>query len=508
MTFFEVTQRYRERKFVILASVLYSLMHAGILFIPFAVFWDDWILVDTSNETTLETFRQLGAMFNLMGYLHVGLISLGVWTYKVFTFFLMGAAGYFLNAILKRNGAFECHLRWIIVLLFMLLPFNMARVALIDFPYVACYALFFGAWWAIDRYRILAAILFFISFNTNSLLVFYALPVLDMLYRSSGRFTVLTLFRLALARWELMILPFLYFGIKTLFYKPVGFYAGYNQGYSLALVPGAIESQAKELLNLQFNIITIVMFFPFVYIALRKVFYSSESTEYIFSRCGLLILGGIAITLGGFPYWILGHVPTFTEWTSRHQLLMPLGVALLISGALMYAPKKARTVSTAFIISACLSYGMITYFNFYVDWQKQLFIVDKFKNDSVVAKANFVIIEDQTKNLDAIGRTHRFYEWNGMLVRAFGDERRFAVEFKDSSRYAQGDFDKYFTAKYKAGEHVRGAGEFVAVVRLDLKIIDKKNIYSELVPKIEYRSRLLTPEEWTQIAAGSKEKIK
>jgi hypothetical protein len=55
---------------------------------------------------------------------------------------------------------------------------------------------------------------------------------------------------------------------------------------------------------------------------------------------------------------------------------------------------------------------------------------------------------------------------------------------------------------------VRGAGEFVAVVRLDLKIIDKKNIYSELVPKIEYRSRLLTPEEWTQIAAGSKEKIK
>lgn len=508
MIFSNITDGEHERKFVVLAVVLYVLMHAGILFIPFSLFWDDWMLVDTSNETTIETFRQLGAMFNLIGYLHVGLVSLGIWTYKVCTFFLMGATGYFLNAILKRNGAFESQLRRIVVLLFMLLPFNMARVALIDFPYVACYALFFGAWWAIDRYRILSAFLFFFSFNTNSLLVFYALPVLDMLYRSSGRLTAFTILRFSLARWELMILPFLYFGIKILYYKPIGFYAGYNQGYNLSLVRGAIESQAKDILNLQFNIPTIFILFPIIYIASRRVLSSRESTEHLFSRFALLLLGGMAVILGGFPYWILGYTPTFTEWTSRHQLLMPLGVAIFISGALMYVPDRARAVLITLIVSACLSHGIITYVNFYADWQKQLLIIEKFKNDSVVSKANLVIIEDHTKSINAIGRTYRFYEWNGMLARALGDQRRFAVEPKDSSSYTEGELDKYFNAQYKAGEHVRNASETVAVVKLNLQISDEETLHSKISPKIQYRSRLLTSEEWKKTVAGPKDQTK
>ena len=478
-------------------------MHIGILSIPSAVFWDDWALVDTSSEQILDVFRQQGSIFNFNGYLHSILMPLGIWSYKALTFLLMGLAGYMLNVILIRNGAFSQSLRWCIVLLFLLLPFNMARVALIVLPYTLCYAMFFGAWLAIDRHRMLAVILFFLSFNINSLLVFYALPILDMLFRSSGRFRITAWLKHALSRWELMILPFLFFGIKLAFYKPTGFYAGYNETYSLAVIPSTIATQAKDLFHLKFNIYLIVVFSLLIYIALKKFDLLTSNEEPKLKKNQLLILGGTAALLAVFPYWILGYPPMFTDWSSRHQLLMPLGVALIISGTLQYMPAKARATPLILILSACLSYGITSYFHFYIDWQKQLFIIDKFKNDPVIAHADLVIIKDDTKKFDAMGRTYRYYEWNGMLVRALGNDRRFAVELEDVSQYKQGKFDIVFHSHYKAGEHVRSAGESVAVVELNMKPKEGQNSFSRLTPKMEYTSRLLSQEEWNQMTAGS-----
>lgn len=505
MAFFEASHhRALERKFIVLAGVFYSLMHAGIFFIPSAVFFDDWVIVDSSNETILEIFRQAGAMFNLVGFLHVGLVFLGVWSYKLLTFILMGAAGYFLNEILKKNSVLGYQLRWSIVLLFLLLPFNMARVALIDFPYALCYAMFFGAWLTIDRYRFLSAVLFFMSFNTNSLLVFYALPVLDQWYRSSGRYTAYTLVRFALARWELMVLPFLYFGIKFLFYRPEGFYAGYNQGYNLEVIPVVVEEQIRDLLGLRFNAKAVLVFFPFVYIALRALFNFNESDKRLLLSLVAMVSGVISIVLACFPYWILGYTPTFSDWTSRYQLLMPLGAALLVSGALLLLPKIFKTISLAVVVSACLSYGLSGYYHFYIDWQKQLFLLQEINKDPVISEANFIIIKDQTKKLDAVGRTYRFYEWNGILVRALGDDRRFALEPREVSRYVSGGYDKFFTVQYKSGRHVRSDEESVAVIELDLKSKDGESRYSRLIPKIDYKSRRLSSKEWAELAAEAR----
>lgn len=484
-------------------------MHAGILFIPLAIFWDDWVLVDTPNEIILETFKQLGSMFNLYGRLHEALLSTGVWTYKILTFVFMGATGYFLNEILKRNGAFSVQVRQCTVLLFLLLPFNFARVAIIDFPYIACYFLFFAAWLAMDRHRILAAVLFFLSFNTNSLLVFYALPVIDLIYRSSDRRTINTIARFALTRWELFVIPFLYFGIKVLFFKPSGFYSGYNQGYNLLAVPHAVLAQAKDILTLRVSAITTFLFIPFVYCALIKIFKPGEdqvenkNEKQLFSNSAVMAVGGIAILLGGFPYWILGHVPTFLEWTSRHQLLMPLGAALIFSSAIMYA-NGIRIALLAIVVSACLSYGVEGYFKFYNDWQKQLFLIEKFKHDPAISKANFVILEDRTKELNAIERSYRGYEINGMLMRAVGDERRFSAEPENVIQYAKGDFDKYFHPQYKAGQHVRSADEPVALVEIDFKNPDGQGLFSSLAPEILYKSRILSREEWAKMSANAK----
>ncbi|MCI8210395.1 hypothetical protein AUC61_12685 [Pseudomonas sp. S25] len=494
-----------EAKFLILAGVLYALMHGGILFIPSAVFWDDWVTFETSASVTLENYRQAGAFFNLAGYLHIGLTSLGLWSYKVLTFVLMGGSGFFLNAILKRNGVFGIRARYLVVLLFMLLPFNLARVAMIDFPYSICYALFFAAWLAMDRYRVLAAALFFLSFNSNSLLVFYALPMLDLLYRTQERYTLNGLWRFFISRWELFFIPFLYFGMKTMLFKPEGFYAGYNQGYSLIAIPLAIKAQLKDVVNLKVDFAVMFCMLVPVYYALRRQFFIHRDPVSLINFTVLFGTGFLALVLGGIPYWILGYIPTFLEWTSRHQLLMPLGVALIMTALLTCATERVQRLLISLILSACISYGVVGYVGFYVDWQKQKIILSQFKHDPLVARASFVIIDDQTKQYNAIHRNYRFYEWNGMLTHSLGDESRFAVEVGDVDAYRSGKFDDYFSSLYKAGAHRRRPDERAVVVTLRKGEGDDEERSFTLLPKIVYSSRPLSSEVLNGMNAATRQ---
>lgn len=490
-----------ELKFLIFAGVLYTLMHGGILFIPSAVFWDDWVTIGTSRSVTLENYRQAGAFFNLAGYLHIGLTSLGLWSYKIFTFFLMGVSGFFLNAILKRNGAFGVRTRYLIVLLFLLLPFNLARVAMIDFPYSICYSLFFAAWLAMDRYRILAVVLFFLSFNSNSLLVFYALPVLDLLCRTQERYSVGHLWRFFVSRWELFIIPFLYFGMKVTLFKPEGFYAGYNEGYSIRTIPSVVEAQLKDIVNLKINIALVIGIFLPVYYALRKQFFVYPDSRLKFGWT--MGVGFLALFMGLIPYWILGYTPTFLEWTSRHQLLMPLGVALIIAALLRRTSEKVQRFLISLSISVCISYGVVGYISFYADWQKQKSILSQFKLDPLVKNSDFVIIDDRAKQYNAIHRNYRFYEWNGMLAHSLGDESRFAVETGDVSAYRNGEFDSYFSSLYKAGTHRRTPGELAVVVTLRAGL--DKGLSAFISPEIVYSSRQLSADELDGLSAAPRQ---
>ncbi len=82
-------------------------------------------------------------MFNLIGYMHIAMLEIGPSIYKVLTFALMFGSGLLLNLILKRHANITKEARFFIVLLFLLLPFNAARVALVVFNYTLCYFLFF-----------------------------------------------------------------------------------------------------------------------------------------------------------------------------------------------------------------------------------------------------------------------------------------------------------------------------------------------------------------------------
>ena len=131
-------------------------------------------------------------MFNFFGYLHVAMLAIGPWAYRVLTFFLMYASGLLIYRILELQKWIRNEDRLLIVILFLISPFYAARVALVDFPYTFCLFLFFLGWYLIGKNCLASLACFFLSFNMESLLVFYLLPVLDYFFRenNSGRLPI------------------------------------------------------------------------------------------------------------------------------------------------------------------------------------------------------------------------------------------------------------------------------------------------------------------------------
>jgi hypothetical protein len=454
---------------IFLLAVFYTIMHGGILLIPNAIFWDDWILYRTEPSVIADTFKQAGVILNWVSYLHITLLEIGPWIYKVLTFFLMFICGLLLNLILARAAILSKENRFLVVLLFLVFPFNMARVAIIDFGYTLCLFSFFSAWYLIERQRIIALALFFFSFNTNSLLVFYALPVLDIMHRN-GHLKNSTSFIAFIFRYpDFLILPFLFYFVKVYFYNPTGFYANYNQHYSYGNIRYAVKTQLKDLVKFRVNPYLFFALLPIIYVCTKR-WHSQKSLAYELKTLHLFFIGCLALFLAGFPYWIVNLVPTFNEWSSRHQLLFPLGTAVLVVAILQLFQNRIKTIIVATLIAACLSYGLATYYSFIQDWQKQSELLKFMTANTLKLKdANLVIFDDKTKSLNAIAREYRFYEWNGLLEQATGNEKHFGIQPNELLQYQRGDFDQYFQAHYKADDHARISSVAPILITINLK---------------------------------------
>lgn len=466
-------------------------MHGGILLTPHAIFWDDWIIYRSSDSAIFQTFSEAGVILNWVSYLHLFMLGIGVWSYKLFTFFLMFGAGLLLAFILERNSLVPKSLRFTLVLLFLILPFNFARIAAIDFPYALCYFSFFLAWSLIDRSRVMAAGLFLLSFNTNSLLVFYFLPILDLLYRTYCPLDLRSVMKFALRRPELIILPFAFFYIKIKFFKPFGDYEGYNQNFKLKHIFNAAKEQFFDIRTIEFNWpIFSLLFLGALYVITKN---SAPSPEKISLRTSVLILcAGIFIfLLAVIPYWILDLVPTFYDWTSRHQLLMPLGTSMIIVGFIWLFPKPLRILGTSIVIAASMSLGVVTYSQFWLDWRKQKMLIELFAASDDIRRADVVLIDDQTLKLNAIKREYRFYEWNGLFEEAFGNQRRFAVSADKSKWYFEKEANKFFSEKYKAGNHKFSESSQTATVKITQLPCEGICLFPNLAPSLTITTTMM-----------------
>ena len=430
--------------------IAYTAAHGIILLTLNAVFWDDWTLVPATRSEILETFSQNGSFLNISGYIHVVLLSLGPWAYHVTTLFIFFYSALILNIILIRNYSLSKDVRFLVLLFFLISPLYMARVSLIVMPYTISFFCFMLAWRLIPHYRILSLLLFAISFNTQSLLVFFALPITEWYIRTVGQFSIKSTARWILHRLDFIFLPFLWFYLKLQFFAPSGYYENYNSTYRISGIPKVAKDQLIDMSQQRPDVgLFLILFFVFfIFFHKNAHIFRQNRHAWIF-----LVTGCLMLILGLFPYWILGLLPKFDDWGSRHQLLMPFGISFMAAGLVMaFPPRLAHFIATT-LAALFLAQSIETSWGVFKDSRKQEQILSYLQLSEDIRSSDLIVVNDTTPN--AFSRNYRFYEWNGMMRHIYGDQTRFGVLSIELKTYSAGRYDRFFHELYNAAEHVR-----------------------------------------------------
>jgi hypothetical protein len=446
-----------EFKDILLLSLVYSIAY-GLMLLNDGLFWDDWVSFGKSPGYLLNLSQQWGNIY--LGYYTSNIFSSPDTIYLgrmlVFLFYLLSAL--FLFQTLKGIKEIDADSRFILVLLFIIIPVNNARIALCCSFMAIGYVLFFLGLWLITKYmsgrniflRLATLMIFFASFSVlNSLLPFYLLVLGYIIYAdrisitaSSIDRSITDLFIQGKRYADFILLPLVFWTVKAIFLTPFGLYEGYNAitvgnlllspfrlvfSFYSTLIDVLIESLV---ISLQSLLLWALLFL--IVIAIIRFRYTINEHSY---DSKLFLLGIILFSIGVFPYLVVGKVPTMIEWNTRHQLLVPLGMAFILYYGLNLLSEKTklpqgyRKILLSLMLAMFLCANIVTYADYQRDWYKQTSLIENFKASEIMRNNNTFLFDDHTRELNANNRSYRFYEYTGMMRAAFGDESRLGCDW-------------------------------------------------------------------------------
>ncbi len=463
-------------------AFLYGICHLGIIFVPNSLFWDDWLIANISPEMLFDMFDKTGSGV-WVGWLLNAIITNGLFLSRVLAYLFYGVATVCVFSLLRRHTPVGGDWAFVVAGLFAILPLNTARVSLISMPYALNYCTFFLAWlFLLDRRKLLSGSLFFFSFFTASTLVFFALPIAHLYAKTQSRISIRGVVRFGLGNAGILAIPFIFFALKRSFFVPYGNYAGYNQNFYWDGLATRFVRSFDDFLpyEIQWGYVLFLLI-PVWLMSRRLSLTLDRKLPFSFALFGI---GAVALVLAMFPYLIVGHIPTFWEWTSRHQLLMPLGIALLMAGFLGVLPNAIRTVAFCILISLCAAANLAHYVSVWKDANKQEKLLVEMKKLPNPVEITLYLFDDKTPN--ALRRHYRQYEWTGMLKRIHGDETRFGIGIQEAPNYARGEYDKLFVAQYLASGHRRTS---TAALLVEVKKVRPPNCRAFCVANYELHAK-------------------
>ena len=528
----------RIRLQVHLSLALIAVVAWGAAFLaPESLYWDDWVVV---NSDTLRMTKELGLPW--IGYVYVVLFALGPWTFKVIAVLATIVVGWTCFAISGRGLGLNFRERWLLAALVIALPLFSARAIAVLSTYSWSLALFFCAWYLLVRKHpdspgrtryVAAAVFFFVSYTTGSLLLFTAIPVAHLAYLTipssalKGKGTLRFIARF----WYVLAAPVFFWTMRTLFFQPYGLYKDYNKFLflenpssvtiaaavcllfilvlvilvllywlradypkparlrrelslgTLAVTTGAMGlfllatrvSVASTALAIPATIVmcSIILCAMIVHRAIRGS-KTKDQTEIESRKSEVMpILAGglIVLVLGELPYLLVGKLPSSSGWETRHQLLIPFGVAVII-----VATVRALAAILPLSVIRVVSIGLVALFVFVslnislslvADWRKQMQVTEALAQEPLVKEASTIVFSDHARELNFDSRKFEFYEYNGWLWTAFGEQSRLGIDRMALHGFLTGQIPgrDYPASRYGFGDHTPStAGVLVEIV--------------------------------------------
>lgn len=456
-----------DRKVFVILLFICFLSNVFLLLNNNGIYWDDWAFYNQNYETIDKLFQMhSGYSGKYFGFLHYFLLEIGIYSYRILTVLLIYIAVVFIYKVLQTIDLFSREDSFFMSLLFLLAPLYNAKVAINVFAFTLGSAIFFFGFYLISKYlynikivkRIFILTLFFISFLVNSLLVFYAIVLMYMFYKLYNKqLTVIeNLVKFIFTKIDFVFLPIFFYITKSLYFTPTELYAGYNTInvyniinptlYYLTFMDSFIEPIKLSLQNISFFIIL----FLIILILLSNLF-SNQNNEMNKKEVHLFILGFIIFFLGAFAYIAVNKLPAIYNWSSRFQLLLPLGFSfILYYGIQVISNLLNFKIVVKYFLFYILIFSFIVYnlkeqYKYNIDWIYQQSIIENFKNSSFIQdNSTFEVIINLDDKL-AQKRTINFYEMNGWSKIAFSkDDKLFFIDY---DKYAFEDYQKFIQYK-------------------------------------------------------------
>jgi len=418
------------------------------------IYWDDWTVNNVDNASMMNQFRMNGGL--LAGYMHSILLSIGngIFIYRLLVFITFFLTGVYIYKIMSKSLIFSKETSFWISLIYLTLPLNSAKIALINAPATFLLFAFFGAFHLLTKYvlegksiwhRLTILALFFSSFVLNSLLVFYAIVLLYLLYfvfKKEWNGNIIYILKQFIVKyWDFVILPILFFVFKSIYLVPTGLYASYNKvAFSFEKILGVIKTSLITSIYepIWFAVLTAVNYWyiSIVVFMILLIIVKNESIKIIELRQStvLIVLGSLFYLLAVFPYAVVNKLPQLNGWESRHQILIPLGLAFIIYAIVSYIfrvnEKLLKTVLVS-VVTIFVMQNMYDGYKYLKDWYYQVALEETFKHSTIIKNNTTFVVDVQLGNALAKHRNLSLYEQNGRMKKVFKIDSRLMVNSMD-----------------------------------------------------------------------------
>lgn len=509
----------RPQLWIYLSIATFAVVAWGtILLTPNALFWDDWVL---AGDDTLRMTSELGlpwlgiidiglfapGAWTFKVIVIVSVIVIGCASYSIagrglglnrFERWLIASLIVVLPLMAPRAIVSLSHYSWSLAL------FMIAWYLLVRYPLPQS-----------RRAPVVAAsVLLFASYTTGSLLPFTILPVAHLVLLTYSRETPVLrqALRFLAQYWYVLAAPVVFWIMRTLFLQPYGLYDGYNAVGSLLQSPFYIRvgllflsmafigvlavflysalAQRPRSPRLRHGIVVVLLGaacgFLGLYLAITRV---SPSTRTLVVPVALILaalvvcvvglidtsrsrgslpltravvpllaVGLLVLIVGMLPYLLVGKLPSFAEWETRHQLLMPFGTSIILVAAVRaigaVGLHRLARVAGAGLVIVMLVTSIATSLTLVADWHKQMQIASALEDSLTVKDASTVVFIDSASSLNYDSRSFSFYEFNGWMTMAFGDQSRLGIELTNVEDVLAGSLDglDYAASRYGFGE--------------------------------------------------------
>ena len=403
------------------ALVLYLSSYFMMFFFLNAKFWDDWVLyVQMSPSETHHYWRTWIAMFPTNRFIEVSLLHRNPISIHLLIFVLHFVNGILVFQILKRIKHIKISTTTAVTLIFLILPINAARIAMINFRYTYSLTLFLLGWYLLVQgkfkfLRVFAMVVFISSFIVQSLLVFFIAPCIHLF--------VINYFEERTSKTRAAIYSMVLFSVAPCYYIMVRLLDPPPPTRTEYYTP-SVSGTTKAVIFLVASSLWMI-----------STFWKSKNVS-VLSRKQLISIGVFLISIGSFAYmavdnladvseWMLDFVPRASDWDSRHQLLLGIGFSFVVIGLVGDLITRSKKQLFSVLVVVCVSLNFIMMKSYFLDWRKSVGFIAAMSEYRGKPNLDRVMVIDTSsaERFNARAREIRQYEWEVMLSQALNGQK-------------------------------------------------------------------------------------